>query len=175
MLCRLGFNQWTYASKKAPLPQDILRIGAGGINQIWRDAKVRAAGIKRAQTLVEAAQNSVGLEAGEAARLEIWVLVNDYILKAEQLKRLDEYLEEKVKEVPNVEKLLAIKGVGMSTVIGFIAEVGDIGRFTDPKQIQKLAGLEIVKKSSGKRKVSQESVRGADENYEEQCTNQQKH
>ena len=121
-------------------------------NQIWRDAKVRAAGIKRAQILVEAAQNSVGLEAGEAARIEIWVLVNDYILKAEQLKRLDEYLEEKVKEVPNVEKLLAIKGVGMSTVIGFIAEVGDIGRFTDPKQIQKLAGLEIVKKSSGKKK-----------------------
>ena len=37
---------------------------------------------------MEAAQNSVGLEAGEAARLEIWVLVNDYILKAEQLKRL---------------------------------------------------------------------------------------
>ena len=33
-----------------------------------------------------------------------------------------------------------------------IAEVGDIGRFTDPKQIQKLAGLEIVKKSSGKKK-----------------------
>ena len=121
-------------------------------NQIQRAAKVRAAGIKRAQTLVEAAQNSVGLEASEAARLEIWVLVNDYILKAEQLKRLDEYLEEKVKEVPNVEKLLAIKGVGMSTVIGFIAEVGDIGRFTDPKQIQKLAGLEIVKKSSGKKK-----------------------
>ena len=138
--------------KEAPLLQDILRIGAGGNNQIWRDAKVRAAGLKRAQALVEAAQNSVGLEAGEAARLEIRVLVNDYILKAEQLKRLDEYLEEKVKEVPNVEKLLAIKGVGMSTVVGFIAEVGDIGRFTEAKQIQKLPGLGIVKKSSSKKK-----------------------
>ena len=52
----------------------------------------------------------------------------------------------------HVEKLLAIKGVGLSTVIGFVAEVGDIGRFTDPKQIQKLAGLEIVKKRSGKKK-----------------------
>ena len=121
-------------------------------DQIWREAKVRAAGIKRAQILVEAAQNSVGLEAGEAARLEIWILVNDYISKAEQLRRVDEYLEEKVKEVPNVEKLLAIKGVGLSTVIGFVAEVGNIGRFTDPKQIQKLAGLEIVKKSSGKKR-----------------------
>ena len=115
---------------------------------------MRAAGLKRAQTLIEAAQNSVGLEAGEAARLEIWILVNDYLLKEEQLRRLDEYLKEKVKEVPNVEKLLAIKGVGMSTVIGFVAEVGDIGRFTDPKQIQKLAGLEIAQKELWKEKRS---------------------
>ena len=138
--------------KSAPLPQDIIKLGAGGINQIWREAKVRAAGIKRATTLVEAAQNCVGLEGGEAARLEIWVLVNDYTSKVEQLNRLDEYLNEKIMEVPNVEKLLAIKGVGLSTVIGFIAEVGDIGRFTDPRQVQKLAGLEITKISSGKRK-----------------------
>ena len=138
--------------KNAPLPQDIIKLGAGGINQIWRDAKVRAAGMKRAKTLVEAAQDSVGLEGGEAARLEIWILVNDYTSKVEQLIRLDEYLKEKVMEVPNVEKLLAIKGVGLSTVIGFVAEVGDIGRFTDPRQVQKLAGLEITKISSGKRK-----------------------
>ena len=151
------YKDWNSTSglmllKHAPLPQDIIKLGAGGINQIWRDAKVRAAGMKRAKTLVEAAQDSVGLEGGEAARLEIWILVNDYISKAEQLARLDEYLNEKVMEVPNVEKLLAIKGVGLSTVIGFIAEVGDIGRFTDPRQVQKLAGLEITKISSGKRK-----------------------
>ena len=29
---------------------------------------------------------------------------------------------------------------------------GDIGRFTNPKQVQKLAGLEITKASSGKKK-----------------------
>ena len=151
------YKEWDSTSglmllKYAPLPQDIIKLGAGGINQIWRDAKVRAAGMKRAKTLVEAAQDSVGLEGGEAARLEIWILVNDYTSKVEQLTRLDEYLKEKVMEVPNVEKLLAIKGVGLSTVIGFVAEVGDIGRFTDPRQVQKLAGLEITKISSGKRK-----------------------
>ena len=151
------YKEWDSASglmvlRHAPLPQDIINLGAGGINEIWRKAKVRAAGIKRAQTLIEAAQNSVGLTGGEAARLEIWILVNDYTAKAEQLRRLDGYLEEKVMEVPNVEKLLAIKGVGLSTVTGFVAEVGDIGRFTDPRQVQKLAGLEITKISSGKRK-----------------------
>lgn len=108
--------------------------------------------MKRATTLVETAQSSVGLESGEAARLEIWIMVNDYISKQEQLSRLDEYLSQKVMEVPNVEKMLAIKEVGLSTVIGFVAEVSNIGRFTDPRQIQKLAGLEITKISSGKKK-----------------------
>lgn len=78
----------------APLPQDIIKLGAGGINEIWRNAKLRGAGIKRAKTLVEAASNSVGLQGGEAARLEIWILVGDYISKKQQLERLDEYLEE---------------------------------------------------------------------------------
>lgn len=40
----------------------------------------------------------------------------------------------------------------MSIEIGFVAEDGDIGRFTDPKQMQKLVGLEIVKRSLGKKK-----------------------
>jgi transposase len=45
---------------------------------------------------------------------------------------------------------MQIKGIGMKTVSGFIAEAGDISRFTDPKQIQKLAGQAIVANSSGK-------------------------
>ena len=136
----------------APLPEDIIKLGAGGINEIWRNAKLRAAGIKRAKTLVEAAQESVGLSGGEAARLEIWFLINDYQTKTKQLERLDEFLSKEIMKVPHVEKLLAVKGVGLSTVIGFVADVGDIGRFTDPKQVQKLAGLEITKASSGKKK-----------------------
>ena len=38
----------------------------------------------------------------------------------------------------------------MVTVSGFIAEVGDIGRFDNPKQLQKLAGYAIVANDSGK-------------------------
>ena len=45
--------------KKAPLPKDILTLGVEGVNQIWRDAKIRAVGKARAKTLVEAAEHSV--------------------------------------------------------------------------------------------------------------------
>ena len=46
--------------KEAPLPDDIVRLGAEGINRIWREAKLRAVGMKRAKTLVNKAEHSVG-------------------------------------------------------------------------------------------------------------------
>ena len=61
-------------------------------------------------------------------------------------------IEGLVKQIPMAEKLLEIKGVGIKTVSGFLAEVGDISRFNTPKELQKLAGLALVESSSGKRK-----------------------
>ena len=42
-------------------------------------------------------------------------------------------IEEKIAEVSYIDKLLDIKGVGMKTIVGFVAEIGDIRRFTDSK------------------------------------------
>ena len=132
--------------KVAPLPEDIRKLGAEGVNQIWRDAKLRGAGMKRAKTLVSAAEHSVGSkEAPETARLELKNLLDDMDVYASRLEGLLLKIEEKMKEVPYVDKLMAIKGVGLVTVSGFIAEVGDIGRFDNPKQLQKLAGYAIVR------------------------------
>ena len=139
--------------KQAALPRDIISLGAEKINQIWREAKLRAVGKKRAQTLIEAAQRSVGYTEGlDAARLEISMLLEDYERLHIRLDMIVELIEKLIGKVPYAEKLLQIKGIGMKTVSGFIAEVGDISRFTDPRQIQKLAGQAIVENSSGKHK-----------------------
>ena len=50
------------------------------------------------------------------------------------------------------EKLMEIKGIGIKTISGFIAEVGDISRFSNPKELQKLAGLALVENRSGRHK-----------------------
>ena len=133
-----------------PLPQDIVQLGPEGVNQLWRDKKLRAVGMKRALTLVEAAHNSIGLPGGNCARMEIQLLLEDFRTKQSQLEMITEVLEEETLSVPYADKLLAIKGVGLITVAGFFAEVGDIRRFDSPKQIQKLAGLEVKENSSGK-------------------------
>ena len=134
----------------APLPQDIVQLGPEGVNQLWRDKKLRAVGMKRALTLVEAAHNSIGLPGGNCARMEIQLLLEDFRTKQSQLEMITEVLEEETLRVPYADKLLAIKGVGLITVAGFLAEVGDVRRFDSPKQIQKLAGLEVKENSSGK-------------------------
>ena len=139
--------------RAAPLPEDIVKLGVGGVNQIWRDAKLRGVGIKRARTLVEAAEHSVGSrDAQEAARIELQILLSDYDRQTKREAELMALIKEKIREVPYIDKLLEIRGVGLKTVIGFVAEVGDIKRFDDPKQIQKLSGYAIVKNQSGKHK-----------------------
>ena len=137
--------------KKAPLPEDILTLGVEGVNKIWRDAKIRAVGKKRAQTLVEAARHSVGTkEGGTAARIEIRMLLEDYESRNSRLQEVMLLIEELIKQIPMAEKLMEIKGVGIKTVSGFFGEVGDITRFSSPKELQKLAGLALVENSSGK-------------------------
>jgi len=139
--------------KHAPLPEDILTLGVDGINKIWRDAKLRAVGKKRAQILVSAAEHSVGSKEGaKSARMEIRMLMEDYESRNTRLQEVMTLIEELVKQIPMAEKLLEIKGVGIKTVSGFLAEVGDITRFSNPKELQKLAGLALVENSSGKHK-----------------------
>ena len=139
--------------KHAPLPEDILTLGIDGVNQIWRDAKMRAVGKARAKTLIEAAEHSVGSKEGAiSARMEIRMLLEDYESRNIRLQEIMTLIEELVNQIPMAEKLLEIKGVGIKTVSGFLAEVGDISRFNNPKELQKLAGLALVENSSGKHK-----------------------
>ena len=87
--------------KAAPLPEDIIKLGAEGVNRIWREAKLRGAGMKRAKTLVSAAEHSVGSrEAPEAARMELKNLLNDMAVYASRLEELLRRIEEKLKEIP---------------------------------------------------------------------------
>ena len=140
--------------EKAPLPKEVIALGVSGIRKIWHDKKMRGRGVteERAKTLVEAAHNSVGLDGGAGTKSELYMLLEEHRLWTSQLEAVEKAVSETVLKVEYVEKLLAIKGVGIITIAGFIAEVGDIRRFKSPKQIQKYAGLELVENSSGKHK-----------------------
>jgi hypothetical protein len=114
---------------------------------------MRAVGIKRAKTLCNAAEKSIGQCNGmQAAEYEMSLLLADYDYKMAQYNATIAEMERLCQQIPESEKLLAIKGIGLITVAGFLAEVGDLRRFESPRQIQKLAGLSLREHSSGKHK-----------------------
>ena len=138
---------------KACTPEAIVKLGPEAVNQIWRDAKLRAVGMKRAKTLCETAAKSIGLKKGtKAAELEMKMILQDYDYKHAQLVEIMNEIREACRQIPESEQMLAIKGIGLITVAGFLAEIGDARRFDSPKQIQKLAGLSLRENSSGKHK-----------------------
>ena len=136
-----------------PTPKQVVEKGVEGIVARWKQDKIRAVGIKRAQGLVEAAKNSTGIVDGHlAATIELSILLEDYDRKMLQYETVMELVEKLVKQIPGVNELTKIKGLGLVTTAGFLAEVGDISRFSHPKQIQKFAGLNLKENSSGKHK-----------------------
>jgi transposase len=153
LYCKIDTVSGLLVLENAPLPEDIIALGAAGVNELWRKSKVKAVGMKRAMSLYEAAKNSVGCRNGAGgARLEIKLLLLNYRIKMEQYEQIMKEVEALCKHIPKVERLFEISGVGLVTVAGFVAEVGDIGRFRSPKQVQKLAGLALRENSSGQNK-----------------------
>ncbi|MEG3072116.1 MAG: transposase [Candidatus Syntrophopropionicum ammoniitolerans] len=136
-----------------PTPTRILERGVEGIVGRWKQDKLRGIGRKRAMRLIEAAKQSVGVREGlMAAENDLLNMLENYKLQMQHYEKTMNMVEQLVKQIPGLAEIVKIKGVGLVTGAGFVAEVGDISRFEHPKQIQKLAGLNIKENSSGKHK-----------------------
>lgn len=139
--------------EKMGLPDKIAAKTADEIVLIWREEVKRAVGIKRAQKLIDIAGSSVGIREGlKMAEYEIRLLLKEYREVRAIMDGLEKQLEEIVLTIPGAERMLEVKGIGIKTVAGFLAEVGDITRFSHPDQIIKLAGLNLRENSSGDHK-----------------------
>ena len=139
--------------KISAIPSDIAALGAEGMKKIWHDAKLRGRGYSRAGEIVDYAEKSVGLTDGTDAGREAVKWYAGQILKLDRkLEEVEGALHRKCREIPYAENILIISGVGENILSGILAEMGDISRFDDVKEIQKLSGMGLVACSSGKHK-----------------------
>ena len=139
--------------KKAPFPKDILDLGEAGIKNIWHEGKLRGRGYNKAGEIVRLAKESVGLNDGtEAGKAAVKWFAEKIEELTEQLSDIENRLQQKCREIPYAENILEIPGIGENILAGILAEMGDINRFDDVKEIQKLSGLGLVACSSGKHK-----------------------
>ena len=125
--------------KEAPFPEDILAIGTDGLRDIWRRAGLKGRGYGRAGKIVDLASGSVGRTQGgrEAAR---WFAMELGRLNRE-MADIEEMLHSRCRDIPSASNVLEIRGIGENILSGILSEMGDISRFDDAKEIQKMSGL----------------------------------
>ena len=139
--------------KQAPFPTDLTALGTDGIREIWHNAKLRGRGYSRSEEILDYAKSSVGIKDGmDAGRTAVKWFVGQIQALDEELALIEEQINQKCQEIPHAENILEISGIGENTLSGILAEMGDISRFDDVKEIQKLSGLGLVACSSGKHK-----------------------
>ena len=137
--------------KAAPFPDELAALGTKGMKQIWHEAKLRGRGYANASSILEYARKSVGIKDGaDAGRQAVKWFVSRIIELDEQLSDIENQLNQRCNEIPYAKNILAISGIGENILSGILAEMGDISRFDNVKEIQKLSGLGLVACSSGK-------------------------
>lgn len=135
-----------------PEPAQIVTVGEQGVLKIWQQHLEKSSS-KKAARLVQAAATSIGRTAGsKAAAAALANLLRQYALIRAQQQEIEQLMQEMLLQVPHAGKLTEIKGIGMVTAAVIVSEIGDIGRFQDPRQIIKMAGLSLRENSSGQHK-----------------------
>ncbi|AAM23604.1 transposase [Caldanaerobacter subterraneus subsp. tengcongensis MB4] len=156
-------NLWGKAAlwilRNCPFPSIILKLSKEEIAEQLKKATNNRVGMKRAEKLIEAAKKSIGVKEGiKGAQIRLNIYLDELEFLKTQLETIEKAMEELLKKIDIAEYLLSIPGIGVITVAGFLAEVGDIGKYTHYKQIQKLGGLNITdnqsRKHRGKTKIS---------------------
>ena len=139
--------------KEAPFPDELTALGEEGIRQIWHAAKLRGRGYSRAREILQYAKASVGIKDGSiASKAAVKWFVQKIMDLDVELAVIENQINQKCQEIPHTGNVLEISGIGENTLSGILAEMGDISRFDDVKEIQKLSGLGLVACSSGKHK-----------------------
>ncbi len=139
--------------KACPFPEDILKLGEEGVEKVLKRAVKKTVGKKKVLQLIEAAKISVGMTDGiEGARIKLKIILEEFELNQKHLTEIEKLMEQALEETGFKEKLLSIPGIGIVSSASFLGEIGDPTRFTNPQQIIRLAGYNLVENSSGKHK-----------------------
>lgn len=135
----------------ALLPSDIKEMSIENFTQIMTKDNYRArrASIRRIKELSE---RTSGIKPDRYTKKEIKYLYDRYLTLIEEMKEIEKELIELASKIDYVERAVEICGVGYMSMIGIIAETGDLNNYDHAKQVLKMSGLSLKETSSGQKK-----------------------
>ena len=133
------------------LPNEIKEMTLEELTEIMTKENSRA-NKKSIMKLKELCEKSNGINSDAFTKKEIKRLYERF---QELLKELEEYEKELIElasRIDYVEKAVEISGIGYISMIGIIAETGDLNNYEHAKQVLKMSGLSLKENSSGQKK-----------------------
>lgn len=153
-----GYASWEsesflYILDKYKLPSNIADLDA---IELYSDVRIkfpRGVGQKKIENLIRASKESIGITQGRRmAEKELEYLMKRYKELVSDIHDIEENIENLCEELPEVQKITQIKGIGTITASGVVSELGNIKSYKTPKQMIKMAGLSLTENSSGQKK-----------------------
>jgi transposase len=112
--------------------------------------KVNLAQQRRLTQIWRAAKQSIGCIVGEAVSVEAQIMVASLHRVRETIKLVEDKIEGICLKFPEYSFLLTIPGFGPDVSSKVLAAIGDPERFTNGKQVLKMAGFDLCASRSGK-------------------------
>lgn len=105
---------------------------------------------ERVRAVWEGAKVSVGCALDEAVRWEAQELVGRLEGLRETLVETERRMKEAAKRLPGYASVISVPGIGPAVAAMILAAIGDPHRFEHPRQVLRLAGLDLCARKSGK-------------------------
>lgn len=115
---------------------------------VRRDFKGKRLMVKKLRQVHQLAATSIGVRPGHALQHLVRQHITTLAVQQQQLAALESELLTCLHQLPSAPYLLSL-GLGEVTTALIAAELGDLSRFTFPKQIVKLAGIQPTTNQSG--------------------------
>jgi len=110
------------------------------------------AGKGKITKLKELCNKTIAIDADSFTKKEIKRLYERYLELEEEKITIKKELIELASQIDYVEKMVEMSGVDYVSVIGIIAETGDLNNYDHAKQVLKMSGLSLKENSSGQKK-----------------------
>lgn len=100
----------------------------------------------------ELSKKTSGIKADNFTKIEIEKLYTRYQELLKELEKIKSKIIELASQIDYVEKVVEISGIDYISVVGIIAETGDLKNYNHAKQVLKMSGLSLKESSSGQKK-----------------------
>jgi transposase len=133
-----------------PLPEDLCAAASRTVRALAKQVSQNHYGPVKVATLLASAEASVALtQAPAARRMEIRALLARWSLVRAQMDEVESALAASVESCAPARALLTLPEVSAVCAATIVAELGTPEDYEHPRQVLKLAGMNLVEKSSG--------------------------